>query len=244
MSDDGIFDSKVAATYDLVHGGSDTKQVKKMVDLLSQLAENGPALEFAIGTGRVALPLSDCGILVKGIELSNAMVAELRKKETGSPIDVAIGDMSTVRVPGEFSLVYLVYNTIDNLTSQDKQIACFKNAYDHLKPGGRFLVETLVPPIQRIPFGETKLAYNCSVDHWGIDEFDLVSQRYTSHHTRFVKDKFTRISVPFRYAWPAEFDVMAKFAGLNLENRWSDWAKTPFTSTSTSHISVWKKPAS
>lgn len=242
MGANGFFDGNVAATYDQVHGGSNTEQVEKMVNLLAQLALDGAALELAVGTGRIALPLLERGVQVAGIELSKDMVAELRKKEVRTPMEVAIGDMTTTRVVGEFSLVYLVYNTIDNLTSQDEQISCFKNAFAHLKPGGRFLIETLVPPIQKIPFGETMLADDCSLDHWGIDEFDIVTQQYTSHHIRMTNDTFTRNSVPFRFAWPAEFDVMAKFAGFGLENRWSDWLKSPFTRLSKSHISIWQKP--
>ena len=135
-----------------------------------------------------------------------------------------------------------MYNTIDNLTSQDAQLACFKNAHLHLQPGGRFIVETLVPPIQNLSVGETKLAFSRTRDHWGIDEFDIVTQEYTSHHVRFENGSYRRVSIPFRYAWPSEFDLMAKTVGLELEHRWSDWSKAPFTNTSISHVSVWRKP--
>lgn len=242
MGDDGFFDGGVAQTYDRVHGGSDTKSVQQMVDVLSQLSFEGPALEFAIGTGRIALPLRDRGIQVSGIELSKAMIAELRKKENGTPTKVIVGDMVNQRFEEKFALVYLVYNTIDNLTSLDAQLACFENAAFHLKPGGRFLIETLVPPIQKVPFGETILANDCSTDHWGIDEFDIVTQNYTSHHIRMDNGGFKKMSVPFRYAWPSELDLMAKSAGLQREHRWSDWNKSAFTRFSTSHISVWRKP--
>ena len=242
MSDDGFFDETVSATYDALHGGGDPDAIRRAAEVLRDLTTDGTALEFAIGTGRIALPMRALGIDVAGIELSNAMVAELRKKEGGSEIDVAIGDMSTVRLDKTFSLVFLVYNTIDNLTSQDAQVACFANAAAHLKPGGRFVIETLVPPIQKIPFGETKLAFACTPKHWGIDEFDIVNQTYSSHHIRVEAGRVQQLSVPFRYAWPSEFDLMARLAGLVLEHRWADWDKSAFTSTSRSHVSVWRKP--
>jgi SAM-dependent methyltransferase len=241
-SEDGYFGEDVAASYDLNHGGSDTEHVQTMVSVLQELAFGGNVLEFAIGTGRVALPLQERGVHVKGIELSRPMVAELKKKNGGSSIDVVIGDIASTRIAGEFSLIFLVYNTIDNLTSQDAQVACFENAFSHLAPGGRFVIETLVPPIQKIPFGETTLAFDCSVEHFGIDEFDIVSQQYTSHHLNYVEGGYRRRSVPFRYAWPAELDLMARCAGFTLEHRWSDWRKSQFTSISRSHISVWQRP--
>jgi len=238
MNDDGYFGDSVAARYDAVHGGSDTKEVRMMVDKLYKLANGGNALEFAIGTGRVGIPLHQRGCDVKGIELSTAMTEELRKK---SSIEVTVGDMTTTQVDGDFSLVFLVYNTIDNLTTQDAQIACFKNASAHLEKGGRFVIETLVPPIQKVPYGESLLAFNLSDEHWGIDEFDVVTQQYSSHHMRLIDGTFQSISVPFRYAWPSEMDLMAKSAGLELEQRWSDWIDSPFDKLSKSHISVWKK---
>ena len=242
MNDDGFFDDSVAPSYDRIHGGSATEQVGRIADTLNQLAFDRTALEFAIGTGRIALPLSDLGVLVKGIELSKAMAAELRAKDSTGAIDVTIGDMTTTQLDRKFSLVFLVYNTIDNLTSQDAQVACFMNAAAHLKPGGRFLIETLVPPIQKVPFGETMLAYECSSEYWGTDEFDFVTQHYFSHSVRMENGSCRRLSIPFRYAWPAELDLMARMAGLELENRWADWQKSPFTKTSTSHVSVWRKP--
>ena len=243
MSDDGYFDADVAASYDKIHGGSANSSVAEVVALLAELAAGGPALEFAIGTGRIGLPLSERGISVSGIELSQAMVAELRKKEQGQRLPVQIGDMTSTHLGQQFSLVFLVYNTIDNLTSQQAQLACFENAAAHLVPGGRFLVETLVPPIQKLPFGETLLAHTCTNDHWSIDEFDVVTQRYISHHLRTSGEQTSQLSIPFRYAWPAEFDLMARIAGLDLEHRWGDWQKAPFTSRSSSHVSVWRKPS-
>ncbi|MEJ6403445.1 class I SAM-dependent DNA methyltransferase [Yoonia sp. 2307UL14-13] len=242
MQGDGFFDADVSKTYDRDHGDQPPEQIAKTVDLLSELAGDGPILEFAIGTGRIALPLAARGHLVKGIEMSNAMVSELRKKETGLPLDIAIGDMTTTRVDGTFALVYLIFNTIDNLTMQEAQIACFENAARHLTPGGRFLIETQVPLIQKVPFGQTRHAFACDADHFGVDDIDIVTQNYTSNHVWMDGDTHTYFSLPLRYAWPSEMDLMARIAGIEFENRWGDWDKTPFTRRSTSHISVWRKP--
>lgn len=242
MNEDGFFDDSVASTYDRDHCGNDPELIQTTVDVLSQLAGGGSALEFAIGTGRVALPLCERGFNVKGIELSKAMVAQLRKKNDGADIDVVIGDMTSTKVDGDFSLVFLVFNTIDNLTSQEAQIACFANAAAHLEPGGRFLIETKVPPIQQLPFGESKRAFDCSTDHWGIDEFDITTQKYTSNHIWTKGGLQNQLSIPFRYTWPSELDLMARMAGFELEYRWGDWERAPFTKLSHSHVSVWRKP--
>ncbi len=244
MQDDGVFDERVAQTYARDHCGMDSALIRLTVDRLAELADGGRALEFAIGTGRIALPLQDRGVPVAGIELSKPMVAQLRSKAGAEAIDVAIGDMTATRMTGRFSLVFLVFNTIDNLTTQEAQVACFENAAAHLEPGGRFLIETLVPPIQKLPFGETRLAFARSEDHWGIDEFDVATQTYASHHIRTVDGAQSQLSVPFRYAWPAEMDLMARLAGLDLEHRWQDWNKAAFTRFGTSHVSVWRKPLS
>jgi SAM-dependent methyltransferase len=243
MQDDGFFNATVAATYDRDHGGSDPALVTQTVSTLHALAGKGPALEFAIGTGRIALPLAASGIPVKGIELSSAMVAELRKKPGGDQIDITIGDMTRTRFPGPFTLVFLVFNTIDNLTTQSAQTACFQNAAHHLAPGGRFVIETHMPGILRLPFGETRLAFAAGPDHWGTDVFDPVTQNYTSNHIWLKDGTPTRLSIPFRYTWPAELDLMARLAGLEPEYRWADWDRSPFTPSSTKHISIWKKPA-
>ena len=242
MNSDGIFDDKIAETYDTDHAGTDPHILHLTVETLRDLAMDGPALEFAIGTGRVALPLQARGIPVTGIELSKAMVAKLREKEAGAPLPITIGDMTTTRVEGEFSLVFLVFNTIENITTQAGQLACFKNAAAHLTTGGRFLIEAPVPPLQKLAHGETRRAFACSEDHWGIDEFDVTTQQYTSHHTWTRDGQHSRLSVPLRYTWPAELDLMAQIAGLELEHRWSDWNREPYTRLSTSHISTWRKP--
>jgi SAM-dependent methyltransferase len=243
MHDDGHFNESVASTYDDDKAMSDPKVVGPIADLLAELAGGGRVLEFAIGTGRLALALAQRGVSVEGIELSRSMVERLRAKEGGTQIPVTIGDMSTTRAGGEFSLVYLVFNTINNLTSQEAQIACFRNAAEHLKPGGCFLIEVGVPPLQRLSKGETLLAFDRSDTHWGIDEFDVVTQTFTSHHVRMRGQRLERLSVPFRYVWPAELDLMARLAGLRLKERWCGWQREPFTRLSDSHVSVWEKPA-
>lgn len=241
MTRDGYFDQEVARTYDRDHGGTDPSLIRKTLDCLVDISGEGDILEFAVGTGRIALPLIERGVCVKGIELSCAMVDKLREKETGAPMEVTIGDMTSTRVPGEFSLVFLVFNTIDNLTTQQAQISCFENAAQHLQTNGRFLVETQVPPIQKLPFGETRRAFSNDNQHIGIDEFDVATQSYASNHVWMDGERHRFLSIPFRYTWPSELDLMARIAGLDLEFRWSDWDRSPFDRMSTKHISVWRK---
>ena len=241
MSRDGYFDERIAETYDQNHGGNDPALIRQTVDCLIDLSDGGEILEFAVGTGRIAIPLAERSALVKGIELSSAMVEKLRAKETSAPIEVVIGDMTSVRVAGNFSLVFLVFNTIDNLTTQQAQLACFKNAALHLASGGRFLVETQVPPIQKMAFGETMLAFASDPRHFGVDVFDLATQTYRSNHVWMDDDRHTHVSIPFRYAWPSELDLMAEIAGMKLEFRWSDWDRSPFDHLSGKHVSVWRK---
>ncbi|ACE94192.1 probable methyltransferase protein (plasmid) [Rhizobium etli CIAT 652] len=243
MHDDGLFDEEIAATYDDEGGISAPEVVDPAVNLLAELAGGGRVLEFAIGTGRLALPLARKGVQVEGIELSRAMVSRLRAKEGGAEIPVVIGDMVTTRVERRFSLVYLAFNTINNLTSQEAQVACFLNAAAHLETGGYFLIEVGVPPLQRLPLGEALLAFDRSETHWGIDEYDVVNQNFSSHHIWFRDGSYRHFSVPFRYAWPAEFDLMARLAGLKLKDRWGGWKKEPFTKVSDRHVSVWQKIA-
>ena len=214
------------------------------VDRLAELAGERPVLELAIGTGRVALPLAARGVRVSGIELSEAMVAQLRAKPGGDAIPVTIGDMATTKVDGRFGLVYLVFNTIVNLTSQDAQVACFENAAAHLEPGGCFVVEVGIPPLRRLAPGERGNVLGVEDGYWGIAEFDVVEQRQVSHH--FIADDDGSIRykwVPFRYVWPSELDLMARIAGLRLRDRWADWHGAPLSEQSPSHVSVWEKPA-
>jgi SAM-dependent methyltransferase len=218
--------------------------VGPVVDFLAGLAGDGAALEFGIGTGRIAIPLSRRGVAVHGIDLSPQMVAQLRAKPGTEGIAVTVGDFATTRVEGRFSLAYLVFNTIGNLTTQDGQVACFQNAAAHLEPGGRFVIEVGVPDLQRLPPGETIRPFAVTPTHLGFDEYDVASQGLISHHYTVVGDGHLELmSVPFRYVWPAELDLMARLAGMTLEQRWSGWRREPFTSDSTRHVSVWRKPA-
>jgi hypothetical protein len=220
----------------------DPAEIASTVDVLAELAGNGDALEFAIGTGRIGLPLSERGVRVAGIELSEAMAARLREKPGGDAIEVAIGDMATTRLGRTFSLVYVVFNTIGNLTTQDAQVACFENAAAHLDPGGCFLVEVGMPQLQRLPPGERYRPFHVSDDHLGFDEYDVAAQHLVSHHYFRQGDVFSSNSLPFRYVWPAELDLMARLAGMTLRERWADWRREPFTSESAKHVSVWEKP--
>lgn len=211
------------------------------VDFLAVLAGDGAALEFAIGTGRVAVPLVRRGIRVSGIELSRPMVDQLRTKATEEELPVVVGDMATARLPGQFSLVYLVWNTIGNLRTQDEQVACFQNAAAHLAPGGRFVVEVEVPPLRRLPPGQMAVPFHVGEHHTGLDTFDLVTQTAVSHHYSRTDDGTIGYGTHnYRYVWPSECDLMARLAGLELEDRFADWHRAPFTSESESHVSVWR----
>jgi SAM-dependent methyltransferase len=242
--DDGYFDERVAARYD----ESATEMfepavVDPVIDLLVEIAGSGRALELGIGTGRIALPLAQRGVPVHGIELSKAMAARLRAKRGGEDIGVTIGDFATTTVDGTFSVAYLVFNTILNLTTQAAQVACFRNVAAHLEPGGCFVIEVGVPDLQRLPPGETIRAFHVSETRWGLDEYDVANQGLTSHHFLTIDGRLERHSVPFRYAWPSELDLMAQLAGMRLRERWSGWKREPFTSDSRKHVSVWEKPA-
>jgi SAM-dependent methyltransferase len=242
---DGYFDERVAARYDESSAEMfDREVVAPVVDLLVELAGSGRALELGIGTGRIALPLAQRGVPVHGIELSGAMVARLRAKPGGDDIHVTIGDFATATVGGTFSLAYLVFNTIFNLTTQEAQVACFRNAAAHLVPGGSFVIEAGVPDVQRLMPGENIRAFRVSENRWGFDEYDIATQRLISHHLDVVEGRLERVSVPFRYAWPAELDLMAQLAGMRLRERWSGWKREPFTSDSRQHVSIWEKPPS
>ena len=239
---DGYFDERVAARYDAATAEMfDSTVVDPAVELLAKLAGDGPALELGIGTGRIALPLARQGVAVSGIDMSKAMVARLREKPGGEEIDVTIGDFTTTVLEQTFSVAYLVFNTIFNLTTQAAQVACFRNAAAHLEPGGSFVVEASVPALQRLPPGETIRAFHVSDTRWGFDEYDVAAQALTSHHFRTVDGRVERTSIPFRYAWPSELDLMAQLAVMTLRERWGGWKREPFTSESTTHVSVWEK---
>jgi SAM-dependent methyltransferase len=240
------FDARIAKRYeDLWPDLFEPAVVDPAVNFLAERAGTGDVLELGIGTGRLALPLSGRGVRVHGIELSPAMVAELRAKPGADDIGVTVGDFATANVAGTFTLAYLVRNTIMNLTTQDEQVACFRNVAAHLEPGGCFVIEVIVPGLQRLPPGETIQAFTVTPTHLGFDEYvDLVAQKSSSHHYWVIDGRLETFSAPFRYVWPSELDLMARLAGMTLRERWSDWSREPFTSESRSHVSVWEKPRS
>jgi SAM-dependent methyltransferase len=239
------FGEPVAERYDERYDHlTDPAVVDPIVDFLADLARRGTALELGIGTGRIALPLAQRGVAVHGIDLSEAMVARLRAKPGAEQIDVTIGDFATTTVDATFSVAYLVANTIMNLTTQDEQVACFRNVATHLEPGGCFVIEVLVPGLRRLPPGETFQLFDVSPTHVGFDEYDVARQGLISHHYWIEDGKVERFSPPFRYVWPAELDLMAQLAGMTLRERWSGWNREPFTSDSSKHVSVWEKPTS
>jgi SAM-dependent methyltransferase len=212
------------------------------VDLLAEFAGKGAALEFAVGTGRVALPLAARGIPVSGIELSTAMASRLRAKDADRRVRVTLGDMATARVEGSFRLVYLVYNSIGNLITQDQQVACFANAAAHLEAGGYFVIEVGVPDLRRLPPGEDARVFSHAPGYVGYDRYtDLVAQQAMSHHFTVQESGIREERTPFRYVWPSELDLMARLAGMSLRARWAGWDRAPFTGESTSHVSVWQK---
>jgi SAM-dependent methyltransferase len=244
MTSSDLWDEETAARYDESAADKFAPEVlDPTVGFLARLAGSGSALELAIGTGRVAIPLTARGVPVTGIELSEPMVAQLRRKIPAAELPVVVGDMATTRAPGEFALVYLVWNSIGNLRTQEEQVECFRNAARHLLPGGRFVIELWVPPIRRLPPGQLAVPFDIGERHLGFDTYDLTTQQGTSHHYWPADDGTTRYGASnFRYIWPAECDLMARLAGLELEQRVADWDGSPFTADSESHVSVWRKP--
>ncbi|HTX82382.1 MAG TPA: methyltransferase domain-containing protein [Streptosporangiaceae bacterium] len=242
---DGYFGEQVAAEYDGHESARfDPAEIDATVEVLASLAGSGRALELGIGTGRIALALSRRGVPVHGIDMSRAMVARLRAKPGGDAIGATIGDFATARVNGTFSLTYLVFNTIMNLTTQDAQVACFANAAAHMSPGGCFVIEVMVPDLRRLPPGQTAVPFETGPAHWGFDVYDVATQAMSSNYVTIDGSRTEFTSIPFRYVWPAELDLMARLAGLRLRERWEGWRREPFTSESRQHISIWEKPAS
>jgi SAM-dependent methyltransferase len=239
---DGYFGERVAARYD--ESAAEMFQpdvVDPAVDFLAELAGDGRALEFAIGTGRLALPLARRGVPVHGIDLSRAMVTRLQAKEGGDAIGVTIGDFATAKVEGRFSLVYLVFNTITTLTTQAEQVACFGNAAAHLEPGGCFVIEVGMPDLRRLPPGQTVVPFQVGSTGWAYDIYDVATQTMSSNYVDVVDGRGEFRSIPFRYVWPAELDLMAQMNGLRLRERWDGWTRKPFTHESRGHVSVWEK---
>ncbi|MBD0421970.1 methyltransferase domain-containing protein [Streptomyces sp. TRM S81-3] len=244
VDDDGHFGEDIAATYD--ESSADMfrpEAVDPAVDLLAELAGGGGALEFGVGTGRIALPLARRGVPVHGIDMSRAMTARLSAKPGGDAVGVTIGDFATTRVPGTFTVAYLVFNTINNLTTQDAQVDCFRNAAAHLAPGGSFVIEVGVPELRRLPPGQSAVPFRAGPTQWAFDTYDTVTQAMSSHYITVVDGHAEHTSVPFRYVWPSELDLMARLAGLRLRHRWEGWTRAPFTHESRHHVSVWEKPA-
>jgi SAM-dependent methyltransferase len=242
--EDGYFGEPVAATYD----DSESEMfspaaVDAAAEVLAELAGRGRALELGIGTGRIALPLARRGVPVHGIDMSRAMLARLRAKPGGDAIGVTIGDFATTRVDGTFSLAYLVFNTIMNLTTQEAQVACFRNVAAHLEPGGCFVIEVHIPQLRRLPPGQNVLPFHVSPARWAYDVYDFATQAMSSNYVEFADGRCEYNSIPFRYVWPAELDLMAQLAGMRLRARWDGWTREPFTSESDQHVSVWEKPA-
>ena len=243
MDEDGYFGEPVAARYDQsVADMSGPDVVDPAVDFLAELAGDGQALELGIGTGRIALPLARRGVPVHGIDLSRAMAARLRDKPGGDAIGVTIGDFATTAVPGSFTLAYLVFNTIMNLTTQDAQVACFRNAAAHLQPGGCFVIEVMVPELRKLPAGQNAVPFQVTPGRWAFDLYDTATQAMSSNYVEVSGGRGEYRSIPFRYVWPAELDLMAQLAGMRLRDRWAGWTREPFTSDSHQHVSVWEKP--
>jgi SAM-dependent methyltransferase len=244
MGTSEVWDEFEAARYDELSAdmfAPDT--LTPTVDLLVQLANGGPALEFAIGTGRVAFALRARGVPVSGIDLSEPMVRQLRKKVSEEELPVVIGDMAHATVSGSFSLVYLVFNSLANLQSQEEQVECFRNAARHLRPGGKFLIELWVPDLRKLPPGETAVLFDETDDHVGYDTYDTASQLCASHHFfREEGENFRRSIGHFRFTWPSECDLMAQLAGLEFEDRFGDWDRRPFTDQSAKHVTIWRRP--
>ena len=245
MDEDGYFGKDVAATYDESSAEMfEPAEVDGTADVLASLADGGEALELGVGTGRIALPLTRRGVPVHGIDVSRAMVARLHAKPGGDAIGVTIGDFATTRVDGTFSVAYLVFNTIMNLTTQAAQVACFGNAAAHLEPGGCFVIEVMIPDLRRLPPGQAAVPFEVGPARWAFDVYDVATQAMSSSYVEIDGSRAAFTSIPFRYVWPAELDLMAQLAGLRLRERWHGWGREPFTSESRQHVSIWEKPAS
>jgi SAM-dependent methyltransferase len=240
--DQGFFGERVAETYDSRSASMfDPAVIAPAVDMLAELSGGGRALEFAIGTGRIALPLAERGVPVVGIDSSEEMLARLRRKPGAERVTAMAGDMAATRVEGTFALVYLVFNTIFNLTTQEGQVACFVNAAAHLPSGGLFVIEARVPELQRLPLGQTVLPWRADPDGMSYYVYDVVTQRLSGRHYYFEDGRVEMSPIEMRYAWPAELDLMARLAGMRLKERWAGWAREPFTALSPAHVSVYEK---
>jgi SAM-dependent methyltransferase len=242
---ENYFDERIAKSYEQKWPELfEPAVLESTVDFLADLADSESALEFGVGTGRVAIPLSRRCSNIHGIELSPDMLAELRRQPDSERIGVTLGDFASTTVGRRFRLVYLILNTITNLTTQEQQVDCFRNAAAHLEPGGRFLIEVYIPHLRRLPPGQTVYPFSVTSSHVGLEEYDFATQVAFSHHYWMNDGQVETFSAPFRYVWPSELDLMARLAGMELRERWADWSREPFTNDSLKHISVWEKPCS
>ena len=235
------FGKEIAERYDDDQLIYDPNVVNPAVDFLADMSCGGAALELGIGTGRIALPLSRKGIRVHGIDFSQEMVAQLQSKPGADSIGVTMGNFAETKVDLSFQLVFLVFNTITNLTTQDAQVDCFRNAAAHLETGGCFVIETFIPELRLLPHGEMIRPHQFNQSRFDFDEYNVATQELISHHYRNVEGAFQGHSLPFRYVWPSELDLMAQLTGMRLRERWGNWNRQPFTNESTAHISVWEK---
>ena len=243
MNQDHLWDTEAAQRYDTDEAMFAPEVLDPTVDLLASLAGDGAALEFAIGTGRVGIPLAERGVPVTGIEFSQPMIDRLREKVDADRLPVTYGDMATTRVEGTFALVFLVFNTIANLLTQAEQVACFRNAAAHLAPGGRFVIELWVPELRALPPGRPATVFAAEEGYIALDTYDVLNQRVVSHHFRFGQGREARVGrTPHRYIWPAELDLMGQMAGFELESRHADFSGAEFTAESRSHVSVYRLP--
>jgi hypothetical protein len=230
----------IADLYDELYGSLDPAAA---VETLAALAGDGPALELAVGTGRIALPLAERGVEVHGIDVSEAMVERLRAKPGGDRIRVTMGNFADVGVEGPFPLVFVAFNTFFALTSQDEQVRCIANVAQRLTDAGVFALESFVPDLTRFRRHQTVNAITVEVDNVMLDvsRHDPVTQRIDAQHV-FIRESGVRLQpVHLRYAWPAELDLMARLAGMRLRNRWGDWDRSPFTADSGRHVSVYER---
>lgn len=230
-----------ADDYDTAPDAPTEAQTRETVEVLAGLAAGGSVLELAIGTGRLSLPLAARGLAVSGIEASPEMVAKLRAKPGGEAIAVTIGDMADVAVDGDFDLVFLVFNTLFNLTSQAEQVRCFRNAAAHLTDRGLFVTEAFVPDLARYADGQHLRTVHIAIDRVVVEAslHDPVTQTIQYQYVTTTRDGVRLTPLPMRYAWPAEIDLMARLAGLELRERWGGWDRSAFTAASTSHVSVY-----
>jgi SAM-dependent methyltransferase len=236
-----VYNQRCADVYDQWFGYFD----EAAVDVLEELAGGGRVLELGIGTGMVALPLAARGVEVHGIDASPEMVAALRAKPGGDGLPVTMGDFAEVNVEGEFSLVYVVYNTLFALQTQEEQVRCFRNVAARLKPGGAFVVEAFVPDLAQLSAGRGVRLLHMTDERVGIKIFqhDPVAQKLKSRHVVFDETGSRLFPVEVRYAWPSELDLMAQLAGLRLRARWGDWRRGGFDAKSEKHVSVYERPA-